>query len=202
MEMNKLKTKIFVTTGFLLVILGFSLIFSNYFTEKVDTVYESFNVKTFTTETEEVPEPVEQTETATNISQGTEEFLGTLEIEKINLKNGFYEKASQLNNVNRNVTIINESNYPDEKNGNTILIAHSGSSYLGYFKNLYQLGVGDTAKVTFKGTVYNYKITKIYNENKDGNVTIYKPKNKTTLTLITCTKDDNTKQTVYIAERF
>ena len=37
-------------------------------------------------------------------------------------------------------------------------------------------------------------------EEKDGDVRIFRNKEVSVLTLITCTKDDNTKQTVYIAE--
>ena len=98
------------------------------------------------------------------------------------------------------MTLLAPSNYPDEKNGNTILVAHSGSSYLGYFKNLYQLAEGDLATVVYKGKTYVYKIVNIYTDIKDGDVTIYRDRSKSTLTLITCTKDDDTRQTIYIAE--
>ena len=60
---------------------------------------------------------------------------------------------------------------------------------------------GDKATVTYKSKKYTYKIVKIYTQKKQGYVTIYRDVNKTTLTLITCTKNDNAKQTVYILER-
>ena len=41
----------------------------------------------------------------------------------------------------------------------------------------------------------------VYKEEKDGTIAIYRNKEKSTLTLITCTKNDNAKQTVYILER-
>ena len=44
------------------------------------------------------------------------------------------------------------------------------------------------------------KIVDIYYEKKTGTVRILRDKNKTTLTLITCTKDDEAHQTIYIAE--
>ena len=47
---------------------------------------------------------------------------------------------------------------------------------------------------------YTYKIVNIYNQTKKGSLNIYRDTNKTTLTLITCTKDDKTNQTVYILE--
>ena len=40
----------------------------------------------------------------------------------------------------------------------------------------------------------------IYYEKKTGSVRIFRNEEKTTLTLITCTKDDSNHQTVYIAE--
>ena len=43
------------------------------------------------------------------------------------------------------------------------------------------------------------KIVKIYNEEKTGTVRILRDNSKTTLTLITSTKDDNYHQTIYIS---
>ena len=90
--------------------------------------------------------------------------------------------------------------YPDVKNGNFILVSHSGTGPQSYFKNLYKLGIGDKAVITYKGKKYEYKIVKIYTQKKQGYVTIYRDVNKTTLTLITCTKNNKTLQTIYIAE--
>ena len=56
------------------------------------------------------------------------------------------------------------------------------------------------AYITHKGTKYSYKIVNIYNVEKNGRVTIYRNYDKTTLTLITCTKNNDASQTVYIAE--
>ena len=36
-------------------------------------------------------------------------------------------------------------------------------------------------------------------DSKDGDVTIYRDTSRSTLTMITCTKDDDTKQTIYIS---
>ena len=54
--------------------------------------------------------------------------------------------------------------------------------------------MGDKAKIEYKGHLYTYKIDNIYNETKDGDVTIYRDTNRQTLTMITCTKNDDTKQ--------
>ena len=96
--------------------------------------------------------------------------------------------------------VVKGSTYPDVLNGNFILAAHSGSSYLAYFKNLYKLNIGDEAIVTYQNKKYTYKIVNIYEQEKTGKIAIYRDMNKTCLTLVTCTKDSKTKQTIYILE--
>ena len=71
---------------------------------------------------------------------------------------------------------------------------------LAYFKNLYKLELGDMAFVNYKGRKYSYKIVNIYEQEKTGQIAIYRDVNKTTMTLVTCTKDSKTKQTIYILE--
>ena len=62
------------------------------------------------------------------------------------------------------------------------------------------LETGDMVSVIYNGYVYNYQITSIYTTPKNGTVPIYRNKEKTTITLITCTKNSDTLQTVYIGE--
>ena len=59
-------------------------------------------------------------------------YLGVLEIPKIGLKRGFYNIGSRYNNISYNVTIVDGSDLPDVANGNLILMAHSGDSYISY----------------------------------------------------------------------
>ena len=129
-----------------------------------------------------------------------ESYAGILEINKIGFYKGFYTKESSLNNVKFNIKILDVSAYPDEQNGNVIIIGHSGNYSNSYFANLYKLENGDIASIYYKDHKYNYKIVNIYTDRKDGTVTIYRDENKSTMTLITCTKDDETKQTIYILE--
>ena len=128
-------------------------------------------------------------------------YIGVLKIPKINLERGFYDKNSSLNNVNYNILFHNKSDYPDKEKGNVILASHSGTSSISYFKNLYLLELNDEAYINYKEKTYTYKVIDIYQDEKDGNVTIYRNNNKSVLTLITCTKNDDTKQTIYILER-
>ena len=90
---------------------------------------------------------------------------------------------------------------PDVDRGNLILIAHSGDAYISFFAYLYRLKVGNDVFVTYNGVRYQYRIVNIYNVEKNGTVSIIRNYDQTTLTLITCTKDDSSHQTVYIAER-
>ena len=56
------------------------------------------------------------------------------------------------------------------------------------------------ALVYYKDYVYNYKIVDIYNVPKVGSLEIRRDPSETVMTLITCTKDSKTEQTVYILE--
>ena len=127
-------------------------------------------------------------------------YIGYLKIPKINLEHGFLDKNSKYNVVSRNILVHASSDYPDVKNGNLILASHSGTSSISYFKNLYKLSINDDVYINYKNKEYHYKITKIYKDKKDGQVAVRRDYNKTTLTLITCTKNDKTTQTVYICE--
>ncbi len=127
-----------------------------------------------------------------------DKYLGVLEIPKIGLKRGFYN--SDYNNLDLNVCMVKGSSLPDVNMGNLILISHSGNGYGAYFAYLYRLDIGDDAYVTYNKQRYNYRIVNIYTVPKKGVVSIVRNFSKTTLTLITCTKNDDTTQTVYIAE--
>lgn len=139
----------------------------------------------------------EQTE---ELGEVTNDYIGYLSIPKINLTKGFLDKRSSENDVEKNLLVVEESNYPDTDKGNLILAGHSGTGWNAFFNDLYKLGKGDIAIVTYKGKTYTYQITNIYTQPKVGTIAIYRNYDKTTLTLITCTNNDSTTQTIYIAE--
>ena len=145
-------------------------------------------------------------ETDTNIDnpplkeQPIIDYLAFLEIPKINLNQGILPKTSYYNNVNYHVQILDISDLPDVINGNMVLAAHSGSSNIAYFKNLYKLTKDDKAYIIYNNKKYSYQVVNIYNQVKKGSLNIYRDLTKTTLTLITCTKNDKNSQTVYILE--
>ena len=129
-----------------------------------------------------------------------EKYLAVLEITKIKFKRGIYAKNSKLNNVNKNVYLIKESDMPDKEKGNFILAGHSGTAYFSYFKNLTKLSIGDSAYVYYGGRRYEYKLVNNYEIDKNGKASIIRNGEKTVMTLITC-KHGTEKQLVYIFER-
>ncbi len=130
----------------------------------------------------------------------TDEYIGYLTIPKINLTKGFVDKRSGENDVEKNILVVDGSDYPDVDKGNFIIAGHSGTGWKAFFNELYQLQGDDIAEVTYKGKKYIYKVVNIYRQPKVGKVAIYRNYDKTTLTLITCTNNDQTTQTIYIFE--
>ena len=204
MKNNKLKYEI--ATGVALLLVGTLVLFSNGIKEKRDVVFSEMNL-VLTNELKQVEE-IEQKEEEVEEQKPEEtqepeyhyeKYLGTLEINKINLYKGFYSKTSNLNQVNINLYVLPQADYPDKENGNLIIAGHSGNYNNSYFRNLYLLTINDEIKVNYNNRQYIYTIEKIYNEPKIGKVRILRNASRTTLTLVTCTKDDEYHQTVYIA---
>lgn len=204
MNNNNLKNKILVTTGVILITMGLTLLLSDYIKEKRDLVFSDINLEIleeFNSQEQEKEEKEKEVEVVEEEpTEGYEYYIATIDIPKAEISRGFYNKASELNEVNSNILILKESDYPDKKNGNVILAAHSGNYSNSYFTNLNRLTNGDLAYITYKNKKYTYKITNIYDVEKTGTVSVYRNKNKSTLTLITCNLNDNTKQTIYVAE--
>ncbi|MBR3661618.1 MAG: sortase [Bacilli bacterium] len=214
--MQNVHTKsIIIYIGVTLFAIGFFFVTNNYLGEKRDNAYAYMNnLLLKNNETVNLSEEVglaltEELEgTDENKSEEPEEYvdpyekyyIGTLEIPKINLNKGFTDINSKYNTVNKNIQVVETSTYPDVRGGNFIIAAHSGTSYLAYFKNLYKLTLGDLAYVNYNGKRYTYKIVNIYEQDKTGKIAIYRDTSKTTMTLVTCTKDSKTKQSVYILE--
>lgn len=130
----------------------------------------------------------------------TNDYIGYLTIPKINLTKGFLDYRSEENDVDKNLLVVNGSNYPNVDKGNFIIAGHSGTGWNSFFNDLYKINIGDTAYITYKNKKYIYQITNIYTQPKVGKIAIYRDYTKTTLTLITCTNNDSTTQTIYIAE--
>lgn len=214
MEKDNLRLR--VTLGLILITIGIFAFLSNYIEEKRELVFSSMNLELsnlinndetiLNNQEQEVEQQEESQELQVQIQEqpqqqiNYETYIGILDIPKIGFNKGFYKKESALNNVKINIKILPISDYPDKEKGNVIIIGHSGNYNNSYFANLYQLAIDDIASITYNNKKYTYKIVNIYRDTKDGTVTVYRNENKTTLTLITCTKDDSTSQTIYILE--
>ena len=194
--------------GAFVITLGGFLSFYNFISDKKLLAYDYMNEQIYNDNETEIYN-VNTTEVATDeeenkiqIYQDIESYIGYLEIPKIKFRRGFYNIDSGLNTVEANIEIIKGSEMPNVTNGNLIIAGHSGTGWKAFFKDLYKLEVGDEAIVTYAGVNYKYKITNIYKERNTGTVSIKRNYDKTTLTLITCTKDDSSTQTIYIAELY
>lgn len=127
-------------------------------------------------------------------------YIGYLSVPDVDIKRGFVDVDSKYNSVGYNVMLIRGSDMPDVENGNLILAAHRGNSSVSFFDKLYKLEDNAKAYITFQGKVYEYELKNRYLEEKDGELTIRRNANVNTLTLITCTRNDKTTQTVFIFE--
>lgn len=191
--------------GSLIITLGGFFILYNFIGDKRLQAYDYMNEKIYDNETaiyDVNTQEINDTNEEPAKQYDIEKYIGYLEIPKIKFKRGFYNIDSSLNTVEYNIEIIKGSNMPDQENGNLIIAGHSGTGWKAFFKNLYELEIGDEATVTYGGLNYKYKITNIYKEENTGTVAIKRNHDKTTLTLITCTKDDSSTQTIYIAELY
>lgn len=210
---NKIKKSHTLLLGSLLIFGGIVSISWNYLEKMRDEIYSDMKISMMD---KDIPKNVTNADVvdtapiANNMTASQQQnanqvidyskYLGVLEIPRIGLKRGFYNVGNRYNNIQYNVTMVGGSDLPDVPNGNLILMAHSGDAYISYFAFLYRLNIGDSAYVTYGGRKYHYKVANIYTVPKTGVVTIRRNKERTTLTMITCTKDDDHSQTVYICE--
>ncbi len=197
------KSQLLVVGSLLLIFLGFGLIFVKYYDrlseERVEEklIEEYFNTSVISTSTNEDI----VTENKVSDSKNKESYMAILEIPTINLRKGIFSKDSKNNNVEQNVTILDESILPNENNGNVILVAHSGTGYKAFFNNLVKLSNNDIAYLYYNNSRFTYKLVNQYEVDKTGEVSIRRNTDTNTLTLITCKVDTN-KQLVFIFEQY
>ena len=221
---SKKKYNLSFIFGILFIIVGLVIILYNYFETKKIESFDSMSIALMESEMpsnidddSDLPSDIEEPTTDGDTNQSdnqvveqpkpqpkpidyTKYYVGTLEIPKINLKKGFLNVDSPYNNVNRNVTVIKSSDYPDVEAGNFILAAHTGSSSISFFTKLHDLSIGDLAYINYKEKKYTYQLVNVYTQPKIGWINIYRDTSKTTLTLVTCTKNTQETQTIFILE--
>lgn len=208
----KLNNSTILLIGIIFVVVGVCIGFYEIFSERRNKIFSDMNILLYESEipsniesdeeieieeerNEIIEQPVEEEKEETKY-----DFMGILEIPKINLKRGFLELNSKYNKVNYNITLIKGSTFPDETNNNLILAAHSGNCKVCFFDKLFELSINDNAYIQYNNIRYKYKLVNTYEVEKDGTVPIYRDYDKNVLTLITCTKYSDTKQTVFVFE--
>ena len=199
---KRISPQMIAVIGSIVILLGGFFLLYNYIQSKKVVAFD-YIANVFYNENQVIIEhdgELKEEQTEEELGEVTNDYIGYLSIPKINLTKGFLDKRSSENDVEKNLLVVEESNYPDTDKGNLILAGHSGTGWNAFFNDLYKLGKGDTAIVTYKGKIYTYQITNIYTQPKVGTIAIYRNYDKTTLTLITCTNNDSTTQTIYIAE--
>ncbi|MBE6161389.1 MAG: sortase [Firmicutes bacterium] len=104
-------------------------------------------------------------------------------ISKINLDKNFY--SYNETNVDNNIILLKESNI---NNYFLILAAHSGSSSISYFKNIYKLNKNDLVEIYLNKEKVEYVVKEIIYIKKNGKIKISKKENNNVLYLTTCDK--------------
>ena len=191
--------------GSLLILIGIGVIGIKIFLDVRADNLEDIALVEFYEEQEkidnEIPTETEETDNTTEQAKSTNslDYIAVLKIPSIGLEKGLVAKDSYYNNVNRNIKILDESDMPDQENGNVILAAHSGNGRTAFFKNLDKLQIDDTVSIFYNGYEYKYRMINTYDVEKTGSVEITRNAQKSTLTLITCRHNTN-KQIVIICE--
>ncbi len=128
------------------------------------------------------------------------EYIMYIEIPKIKLYKGLYNIDNKKNNVKYNIEILKKSSMPNIINSNLILAAHSGNGRNAFFNNLKELTINDEVYIYYDNKKYIYIIKDIYTIDKTGKASIKENINKNSISLITCSTIDKTKQIIYYGE--
>ena len=158
----ELKNSSILLIGIILIGIGICIGFIEYFGQRKDKIYSDMNILLFENENpqniesdQEIEENITEEPQVPNIQEQPQQqdqkynYIGILEIPKINLKSGFLDLNSRYNNVDYNITVIKGSTFPNEENNNLILAAHSGACKICYFNKLYKLSLDDIAYVNY-----------------------------------------------------
>lgn len=171
-----------------IAILGFYLIHNKAINKKNnDNVDDYINNTSIVNEVEienNTEEQIEEKET----SSKSINYTAIIEIPTINLKQGVVDSTENFNSINYAISVDKNSNYPSEL-GNFILYAHSGNSYISYFRKLNQVDINDEVYVYYNGVKYHYVIENKYDIEKTGKAKVINLKDNRYITLITCNQD-------------
>ena len=108
------------------------------------------------------------------IVSNNEKPIAKLIINKIKLNEYLYNINSNENNIEKHVTILE----------------NSGTGKIAYFNNLDKLEINDSIKFIYNNKTYTYIVKDIFEENKNGYININK-EFEDQLVLTTCSKNKN-----------
>ena len=189
------KYLLLILIGIFLIVISISFHLFDYINE---VNYENINQEKIEEffEIENKDEDIITNETKLEDNKQNDIFMAVLEIPKINLKRGIYDKSNINNNVDKNIFILNESILPSEEvNSHILLASHSGNSYISYFRNLYELNLNDKVYFYYQGIKYIYEISDKYEIEKTGTIKLSFD-NQDDIALMTCINNTN-KQLIY-----
>lgn len=198
-ESNKdIKSQLMII-GSLLILISLIILSIKLFSFIKDKNTENQKLNNFYNEQENIKELIKAEEiTEADYSSYSVDYIAVLKIEKIGLEKGLVSKTDSNNNVDKNIQILEESDYPDVENGNVMLASHNGNGSTSYFKDIHKLESNDEVIIYYGGYQYQYKVINSYEVEKTGKINIVRNGEKSTLTLITCKGND--KQLVIICE--
>jgi len=164
------------------VIIGVSILYIiNYFYRSF--TYEKVNEKV-----------VDQILSNESISLDNEkyQYSSILEIPSIGLKRGILDIDNKYNDVKYNIEVI--------KNGNDsiVLASHNGNNYNSFFDDLDKMEIGDYINYYEDDKLYKYVYSESYEIKKNGYADIYTDNGKNSIVLITCKRNSNDAQVVYV----
>ena len=200
MELKRKSKIVSIIIGIILLVAVIIFNLYNYSSSKKEVIIEEHKIEEFFVE--EIIEEHQMTEikpVTESKRQNTTNYSMIVEIPNIGLKKGLCSIGQECNAVSKNIQILKESDMPNVTNGNLLLAGHNGNSKVSFFNKLDKLKVNDSIYIYYNGTKYEYKLSNYYDIKKTGKAIIHRDNDKTTLVLITCKKNTDDKQVVYIA---
>ncbi len=195
------KNKSHIIVGSLFLTIGLILFGYKYLLKRINSVEEEFKINNFFNNQIPVSNNIDVNNNQVDVENELVDYnnyIAILEIPSISLKKGIFSKDNINNFVDVNIQILDDSDMPDSENGNFILAGHSGNSLVSYFSDLDKVKEDDIVNVYYNNVKYSYKIVNIYIQEKNGIIKIYRDKNKSTVTLTTCSELNNYEQLVLI----
>ena len=201
MTKRKIKSNITKIIGIALIFLGFLIIILEHINDYFINKNEMENVENFFEVTDENSNSnILKSDNITKTNTKDNKYIAILEIPSISLKKGLVDINDPDNTISKNVQILKESDMPNIVNGNFILAGHSGNGKKSFFNEIHKLKKEDLIYVYYNEIKYVYSVEKVYTEKKDGDISIKKDYNKTTITLTTCSQNPKGNQVIVIGE--